>query len=57
MIRRWRITVRADNVELRGRIDCEYEDLEAYAKAAKPIGLMIASLADDDYDPFKYWNH
>jgi hypothetical protein len=50
---RWRITIRATGVELRGYIDAPLADLEGLAEAAKPLGLMIASPADPDFDPFR----
>lgn len=56
MTRRFRITVRGMGVELRGRMD-ELTDEDAptlaqFAEAMKPFGLVIASPAEDDYDPF-----
>jgi hypothetical protein len=50
---RWRITIRSDDTELRGYIDAPLSDLERFAEAVKPLGLMIASPADLDYDPFR----
>ena len=49
---RWRITIRENNVELRGWIDCEYPDLVAYSQAVKPLGIMVASPAPPGYNPF-----
>jgi hypothetical protein len=53
---RARITVRGLGVELRGRFD-ELTDEDAptladFAEAMKPFGLVIASPAEDDFDPF-----
>jgi len=52
---RVRITVRGDNprVELRGYMDVKsYEWLAAFSEVMKPYGIVVASPADDDYDPF-----
>lgn len=52
---RIRITVRGDNprVELRGYMDVKsYEWLGAFSEAMKPYGIVVASQADRDYDPF-----
>lgn len=50
---RWRVTIRGDDVELRGYIDATLDDLRRFADAVKPLGLMIGSPADPDYDPFR----
>ena len=55
MSERFRITVRSDQPrnELRGYLDIEgIADLEAFARAMEPYGIVMASPADDDYDPF-----
>lgn len=50
---RHRITVRADNVELRGYINTESnEELVEFSQNMAPVGVVIASAADPDYDPF-----
>lgn len=54
-MRRWRITVRGAaprRVELRGYVDLPLVELEDLAATLKPYGLVMASPADDDYDPF-----
>ena len=60
---RFRITIRAKldgtigTVELRGWLEGE-DQLVKLADALKPLGMwVIASPADDDYDPFTDWNH
>lgn len=52
---RYRTTIRGEGVELRGYIDAKtQEELVELAEYAKPYGwLLIASPAEDDYDPFK----
>ena len=50
---RYRITVRGDHVELRGWLDGHEHDLGEYAKFMAPYGVVVASPAPDDYDPFK----
>lgn len=52
---RFRITVRADEptLELRGYTDLPPAVLNSLADALKPYGMVLASVADDDYDPFK----
>lgn len=49
---RWRITLRGEDVELRGYVDCSLPELELMSEQVKPLGLLIASQADDDYNPF-----
>lgn len=49
---RHRITVRADNVELRGYFDGEHESLQEFADNMAPVGMVIASVADDHWNPF-----
>lgn len=54
---RIRITVRGLGIELRGFMD-ELTDEDAptlwqLAEALKPFGMVIASLAEPDYNPFK----
>lgn len=58
---RIRITVRGEGTELRGYLDMGFlgegdADLRAFAKAMQPFGVVIASPADDDYNPFKDWH-
>jgi hypothetical protein len=51
---KWRITVRSDQIELRGYIEGEQPDLVALADAFKPLNaLVMASPADDDYYPWE----
>ena len=57
---RWRITVRGDSTELRGYLEVNDspgapDDLEYFAAVMKPFGIVMASIADDDYNPFKEW--
>lgn len=54
---RFRITVRGLGVELRGRFD-ELTDEDAptlryFAEQMEPFGIVVASPAEDDFDPFK----
>ena len=49
---RFRITVAEADVHLRGYVDGR-ETLLALADTMKPIGIVVASPAEDDYDPFK----
>lgn len=51
---RFRITVRGDGVELRGRFDDykEGRDLGEFSESMQPWGVVVASPAEDDYDPF-----
>lgn len=51
MADRSRVTIRGEGVELRGYVD-EAARLVALAEAMRPFGLVIASPAEDDYDPF-----
>lgn len=52
---RFRVTVRGHSTELRGYV-AGYEDAVRLANAVKPFGWMvIASPAEDDYDPFRNW--
>jgi hypothetical protein len=55
---RFRITVRGEGVELRGYIDDVGDyTLRHFSQAVKPFGLVMASAADEDYDPFTDWHH
>lgn len=64
---RFRITVRGeqpnglrdgiDHVELRGYIDGSIDEVTALSRAMEGIGIVVASGADDDYDPFGDWSH
>ena len=53
---RYRITVRGEGVELRGYV--EFEDRYAlstlgdFANDMKPYGIVVASIVDNDYNPF-----
>jgi hypothetical protein len=50
---RYRVTVRGDHVELRGYIDVErMESLTVFSEAMRGFGIVVASVAEDDYDPF-----
>lgn len=50
---RFRVTVRNDDIELRGWIDvASLENLNGFAALMKDVGLVIASPAADDYNPF-----
>ena len=50
---RFKVTIRGDKAELRGYITTPTEEgLAIAAQAVTPIGLMIASPAADDFDPF-----
>jgi hypothetical protein len=51
---RIRLTVRSTDWELRGYTD-DATHLVEFAEAMKPFGLVVASVAEDDYDPFKEW--
>lgn len=48
---RFRITVRDSDIELRGYIDGE-DKVREVARALQNIAVVVASPADDDYDPF-----
>lgn len=48
---RHKITIRGTDLELRGYIDGD-ATLRVTAKVMEGIGLVIASPAEDDYDPF-----
>jgi hypothetical protein len=49
---RYRITVRADDMELRGYIDGE-DNFRRIGQALDRIAPVIASIAEPDYNPFK----
>lgn len=50
---RYRITVRNEDVELRGWIDVvSLDNLNGFAAAMKDVGIVVASPAADDYNPF-----
>lgn len=53
---RYRITVRGLGLELRGitdqGLDEDQPSLAEFAEAMKPFGVVVASEATDDYDPF-----
>jgi hypothetical protein len=50
---KFRITVRGDGTELRGyMVALDHTTLNAFAATMKPYGMVVASIADDDYDPF-----
>jgi hypothetical protein len=56
MRQRIKITVRGDDprVELRGYVDVDsYEALGRFSEVMKPYGIVVASLTDTDYNPFK----
>lgn len=54
---KFRVTVRGDNVELRGWITGS-SDVEAMERLSRlgadlePYGVVVASIADPDYNPF-----
>lgn len=57
---RFRITVSGGrDTELRGYLGADDDvvtaqvQLQAFALAMKPYGLVIASVAEDDYNPFQ----
>ena len=52
---RYRITVRGDNIELRGYIDADEDHghLVQLANAVERFGVVVASKAEDDYNPFR----
>lgn len=56
---RFRITVRGDHAEVRGYLDTSddavgegHPELVAFAEAMKPFGIVVASPAEDTYNPF-----
>ena len=49
---RFRITVRGEGVELRGYLDADGEALGKFAHKMEPYGVVLASIAADDYNPF-----
>lgn len=49
---RFRITVRGDGAELRGYIDGSHGTLNDFAGLMTPVGVVVASPAEDDFDPF-----
>lgn len=50
---RYKVTVRGDGAELRGYVTVPtMEALGLAAKAVKPIGVMVASPAAEDFNPF-----
>jgi hypothetical protein len=54
---RWRITVRGEGVELRGYVGSVVEATEL-ADNVKDLGwVVMASPAEDDYDPFASWTN
>ena len=52
---RYRITVRGEGVELRGFIDGDAAMLNDLAEAMRPFGVVVASPAAPDYNPFVEW--
>lgn len=59
MTTRFRITVRSLGLELRGYIDNGIDEdetkLAALAEAMQPFGVVVASEAEHDYNPFRDW--
>ena len=59
MSTRFRITIRGLGVELRGYMDQGIDEdqptLEELAEAMKPFGVVVASEAERDYNPFAEW--
>lgn len=59
MSKRFRITVRGLGIELRGYMDQglgeDQPTLEELAHAMKPFGVVVASEAEHDYNPFEEW--
>jgi hypothetical protein len=53
---RYKITVRGQGVELRGRFDEPTDEdastLRYFAEQMEPFGIVVASPAEDDFDPF-----
>jgi hypothetical protein len=52
---RFRVTVRGERIELRGYVDPGV--LAALSSATEGLAMVIASPAEDDYDPFKEAEH
>lgn len=48
---RFRVTILGKEVELRGYVDGE-DNLRGLASAVRGFGTVVASAADDDYNPF-----
>ena len=54
---RYRVTLRGEGTELRGYVSDNPTHLMNLAAAVEPLALLvIASPADDDYDPFVNWS-
>jgi hypothetical protein len=49
---RFRITIRGDGCELRGYVDADLGELADLAQVLKPYGVVAASPAPEDYNPF-----
>lgn len=52
---RYRITVRGEGCELRGYLDDNdptSEGLKSFAQLLYPFGIVVASPAAEDYNPF-----
>jgi len=49
---RFRITVRGNDIELRGYMDGDGQDLNALSLAMDPFGMVVASQAEDSYNPW-----
>jgi hypothetical protein len=50
---RFKITVRGDQIELRGYANpADGTYLQSLALAMEPFGIVVASIAEDIYDPF-----
>jgi len=58
---RFRITIRGDaptnlgRFELRGYADLELDQLRHFARLMTPYGIVVGSVAEDDYNPFTNW--
>lgn len=50
---RYRLTIRGTDMELRGYVDTNPEDLAAFAASVEGRGVVIASIAEPDYNPFR----
>lgn len=50
---RFRITVRGNGIELRGYMDGDESNLSDLATRMEPFGMVVASPAVDNFDPFK----